>query len=164
MESQARPSCPVDADFDPLSPRFLADPFDVLASVACETPVFYAPAIDCYVVSRYVDIKAVLLDPETYSSAATHLPLAPLHSEAAQILLGAGCRPQPSMVSLDPPAHTRLRSPTARAFTPGRVAQMEPRIRRTIEQLLDDIDPSAPFDLVSTLTFPLPARVIFSFV
>ena len=42
---------------------------------------------------------------------------------------------------------------TARALTPGRVPQMEPRIRRTINQLLDVIDPSPPFDLVSGLTF-----------
>jgi hypothetical protein len=41
---------------------------------------------------------------------------------------------------------------------------MEPRIRGTINQLLDRIDPSAPFDLVSGLTFPLPATIIFSFV
>jgi cytochrome P450 len=41
---------------------------------------------------------------------------------------------------------------------------MEPRIRGTIDQLLDVIDPSAPFDLVSTVAFPLPARMIFSFV
>jgi cytochrome P450 len=41
---------------------------------------------------------------------------------------------------------------------------MEPRIRQTVDQLLDAINPSAPFDLVATLTFPLPATIIFSFV
>jgi cytochrome P450 len=41
---------------------------------------------------------------------------------------------------------------------------MEPRIRRTVDQLLDAIDPSTPFDLVATLTFPLPATIIFSLV
>jgi hypothetical protein len=41
---------------------------------------------------------------------------------------------------------------------------MDPWIPRTIDQLLDVIDPSAPFDLVSTFTFPLPATMIFSFV
>jgi cytochrome P450 len=51
-----------------------------------------------------------------------------------------------------------------RAFTPRRVAQMEPRIRATAETLLAAVDPSAPFDLVATLTFPLPATIIFSFV
>jgi cytochrome P450 len=154
----------VHADFDPLSPSFLADPFAVLASLPSETPVFYAPSIDYYVVTRYADIEAVFLDEETYSAAPAQLPLVPLAPEAARVLLAGGHKPQPSMVSLDPPEHTRLRSPTARAFTPRRVAEMEPRIRATVDELLSAIDPSAPFELVSTLTFPLPASIIFSFV
>ena len=164
MPSVGQAACPVDADFDPLSPTFLADPFAVLSSLARETPVFYAPSIDYYVVTRYADIEAVFLDHETYSAAPAQRPLVQLVPEAAQILLAGGHQPQPSMVSLDPPAHTRLRSPTARAFTPRRVEQMEPRIRATVDQLLDTIDPSVPFDLVSTLSFPLPATIIFSFV
>ena len=129
MRNAEQAACPIHADFDPLSPAFLADPFAVLDSLPRETPVFYAPSIDYYVVTRYADIEAVFLDHETYSAAPAQLPLVPLVPEAVQILLGGGHRPQPSMVSLDPPAHTRLRSPTARAFTPRRVEQMEPRIR-----------------------------------
>jgi cytochrome P450 len=157
-------ACPVHANFDPLSATFLTDPFAVLASLPRGAPVFYAPSIDYYVVTRYGDIQAVFLDPETYSAAPAQLPLVQIVPEATRILLAGGHRPQPSMVSLDAPAHTRLRSPTARAFTPRRVAQMDPWIPRTIDQLLDVIDPSAPFDLVSTFTFPLPATMIFSFV
>src|SRR5215831_9283626 len=156
--------CPIHANFDPLSTAFLADPFAVLRSLPGDTQVFYAPSIDYYVVTRYADIEAVFLDPETYSAATAQLPLTPLVPEAVQILLGGGHKPQPSMVSLDPPAHTRLHSPTARAFTPRRIAQMEPKIRATVEQLLDAVNPSAPFDLVPTLTFPLPATIIFTFV
>jgi cytochrome P450 len=164
MAVNERAMCPVHADFDPLSSVFLADPFAVLTSLPSENQVFYAPSIDYYVVTRYADIEAVFLDPETYSAAAAQLPLAQLVPEAAQILLGGGHKPQPSMVSLDPPAHTRLRAPTARAFTPRRVAQMEPRIRHTVNQLLAAVDPVAPFDLVSALAFPLPATIIFSLV
>jgi hypothetical protein len=164
MANAEQAPCPVRTDFDPLSPAFLADPFAVLGSLPREAPVFYAPSIDYYVVTRYADIEAVFLDDETYSAAPAQLPLVQLVPEVTQILLAGGHEPQPSMVSLDPPAHTRLRSPTARAFTPRRVAQMEPRIRATVDQLLDAIDPLAPFDLVSTLTFPLPTTVIFSFV
>ncbi len=164
MAINVRATCPIHADFDPLSSVFLADPFAVLRSLPSETQVFYAPSIDYYVVTRYADIEAVFLDPETYSAAAAQLPLAQLVPEAVQILLGGGHTPQPSMVSLDPPAHTRLRSPTARAFTPRRVAQMEPKIRRTVDQLLNAVDPLVPFDLVPALAFPLPATIIFSFV
>jgi len=164
MASNERARCPVHADFDPLSTAYLSDPFAVLRSLPGDTQVFYAPSIDYYVVTRYADIEAVFLDPETYSAATAQLPLAPLVPEAVQILLGGGHKPQPSMVSLDPPAHTRLRSPTARAFTPRRVAQMEPKIRRTVDQLLNAVQPLASFDLVSALAFPLPATIIFSFV
>ena len=164
MATEQRATCPVRADFDPLSSVFLADPFAVLMSLPSEAPVFYAPSIDYYVVTRYPDIEAVFLDPDSYSAAAAQLPLERLVPEAAEILLAGGHKPQPSMVSLDPPAHARLRSPTVRAFTPGRVADMESRIRRTVEQLLDAVDATAPFDLMPSLAFPLPATIIFSFV
>ena len=50
----------------------------------------------------------------------------------------------------------RARSP--RAGSP----RWSRRIRATLDELLDAIDPTRPFDLVSTLTFPLPATIIFS--
>jgi cytochrome P450 len=165
MAVQPRPACPVHERFDPLAEDFLADPYAIMAALPLqETPVFYAPAIDGYVVTRYADVEAVFLDPDTYSAAAAQVPLVPLVPEAAEILLAGGHRPQPSMVSLDPPAHTRLRRPTSRALTPRRVTEMEPRVRAILADLLDAVDVSAPFDLVRALTFPLPATVIFSFM
>src|SRR3954471_4825783 len=165
MAVDHRPGCPVHAGFDPLSDEFLADPYAVMASLPlAETPVFYAPALDGYVVTRHADIDAVFHDAATYSAAAAQMPLVPLVPEAAEILLAGGHKPQPSMVSLDPPAHTRLRRPSSRAFTPRRVAEMEPRVRTTLRELLDAVDPAEPFDIVATLTFPLPATIIFSFM
>jgi cytochrome P450 len=156
---------PVQPEFDPLAEGFLADPFAVMGELPlAEQPIFFAPALGYYVVTRYADIEAVFLDPGAYSAGAAQLPLVPLVEEAGRILLAGGHKPQPSMVSLDPPAHTRLRRPTARAFTPRRVAEMEPRIHATVDALLDAVDPAAPFDLVDALTFPLPATIVFSFM
>ncbi len=122
-------SCPVEPEFDPLAPEFLADPFAVMRSLPlADRPLFYAPAIDYYVVTRYRDIESILSDHDDYSAAAAQLPLVELDARTRQILLDGGHRPQPSMVSLDEPEHAR------------------------------------PFDLVSTLTFPLPATVVFSFI
>jgi cytochrome P450 len=157
--------CPVHAEFDPLSAEFLADPFAVIASLPlAESPVFYAPALDYYVVARYADIETVFSDPVTFSAAAAQLPLVALEEHARQILFEGGWRPQPSIASLDPPAHGRLRRPTARAFSARRAAEMEPRIRAILADILDAVDPTRPFDLVAALAFPLPATVIFSFI
>jgi cytochrome P450 len=153
--------CPVREDFDPLAPDFLADPF---AQVDRLPPVFYAPSIGYYVVSRYADVEAVFLDHETFSAAPAQIPLVELVPEATKILFEGGHRPQPSMVSLDPPAHTRLRAPAGRAFTPKRVAEMEPRIRETVEELLGAVDDTQPFDLIAGLTQPLPLTMIARFM
>ena len=155
--------CPVHAGFDPLGEEFLRDPYAVLPAVA-DAPVFYAPSLDYYVVTRYADIERVFLDPETFSAANAQLPLIQLPPEVGKTLLDGGHKPQPSMVSLDPPAHGRLRKPAARAFTPRRVTEMEPRIRATAAELLDAVDPSQPFDLIEALAFPLPMRIMFSFM
>ena len=86
--------CPAREDFDPLSSGFLADPYAVLASLPVrEQPVFYAPSIDYYVVTRYSDVESVFLDPETYSAAAAQLPIVDLVPEAVRILAEGGHRP-----------------------------------------------------------------------
>ena len=154
-------TCPVRAEFDPLGEGFLRDPYAEMAGLP---PVFYAPALDYYVVTRYADVERVFLDPETFSAANAQLPLIPLPPEVGKTLLDGGHRPQPSMVSLDPPAHGRLRKPAARAFTPRRVEELAPRIRATAAELLDAVDPAQPFDLIATLAFPLPMRIMFGFM
>jgi len=142
------PRCPVHDDFDPFSPEYQADPYAVFARLPHDQgPVFYARVLDYYVVTGYAEIEEVFLDNATYSAANAQLPLVPIVPEAQSILLEGGHTPQPSMVSLDEPAHRRLRNPTVRAFTPRRVAAMEPRIRAMVTELLDAIDSSQPFDL-----------------
>ena len=157
------PGCPVDESFDPLSAQFLADPYAVMAGLPANgAPIFFAPSIGYYVITRYADIEEVFRDPATYSAAAAQAPLVPLVPEAGQILLAGGHKPQPSMVSLDEPEHARLRKPAARAFSMKRVAAMIPAIEATAARLLDGVAGATEFDLVATLAFPLPANVVFS--
>src|SRR5579872_1911251 len=112
MTAEVAPGCSVDAAFDPLSPAYLDDPYAILAALPlAEAPIFYAPSIGYHVVTRYADIAQVFDDPATYSAAVAQAPLVPLSPEAQRILLDGGHAPQPSMVSLDEPAHARLRKP-----------------------------------------------------
>ncbi len=150
------------ADFDPFSVEYQADPYRVLSALPAGAPVFFAPSIDYYVVTRYDEIESIFMETETFSAAAAQLPLVAIGDEVRQILLDGGHRPQPSMVSLDEPDHKRLRTPAMKAFTPKRVAEMEPIIRALTADLLDAVDTSTPFDVVDVLTFPLPAITIFS--
>src|SRR5580700_5863984 len=159
----AATGCPVHEGFDPLAPDFLADPYAVLAALPLdEAPLFYAPSIGYYVLTRHADIEQVFRDPATFSAAVAQAPLVPLVPEAAEILLAGGHRPQPSMVSLDEPAHARLRKPAARAFSMTRIQAMIPAIEATTARLLDAVAGQEEFDLVAALAFPLPANIVFS--
>ena len=156
------PGCPVDESFDPLSPEFLADPYAAMTRRPARNPIFFAPSIGYYVVSRYADVEAVFRDPATYSAAVAQAPLAPIVPEAQEILLAGGHKPQPSMASLDEPAHGRLRKPAARAFSMKRVTAMVPVIEATTARLLDQVGTATEFNLVGMLAFPLPANIVFS--
>ena len=109
-----------------------------------ETPVFYAPSLDGYVVTRHADIDAGLPRPgDVLGRRGADAARPARRRRPREILLAGGHKPQPSMVSLDPPDHTRLRAPASRAFTPRRVAEMEPRVRATLAELLDAVDADA---------------------
>ena len=165
MTAEVAPGCPVDAAFDPLSPAYLDDPYAIMAALPlAEAPIFYAPSIGYHVVTRYADIAQVFDDPATYSAAVAQAPLVPLSPEAQRILLDGGHAPQPSMVSLDEPAHARLRKPAARAFAVRRVNDLVPTIRRIAGELLDGVTAAGEFDLIGELAFPLPASIVFSLI
>jgi cytochrome P450 len=152
--------CPVHYEFDPLSQEHLADPYTVLAALPLdEAPVFYAPSIDCYVVTRYADIEFVFRDTDTYSAAIALAPLIPPAPETQRILLD-GPHQQP-MVSLDEPGHARQRKPTIRVFSAKRVNDMIPAIKAATTLLLDAVGVAAEFDLIAALARPLPVGIIF---
>jgi cytochrome P450 len=63
------------------------------------------------------------------------------------------------MMENEPPEHTRLRRPVARAFARGHVERLRPRVRELAAGLLDEADP-AGFDVVEAYAEPLPVLVI----
>ena len=152
---------PLDTDFDPLAPDYLADPYYV--RFRREAPIFYAPKIDFWVVSRYEDILEIVKDPETFSNARVQEPLYPLTPEALE-RLKKGVRVVPTTSTADPPLHLRTRKHAARAFSARRVAEMEPRIREVANGLIDDMIPDGRADMVHEFAFPLPASVVFSLI
>jgi len=66
-----------------------------------------------------------------------------------------------SVLSMDPPEHTRIRKLVGKAFTPRRVEELRPRAAEIAFGLLDDMmSAGPPADLVDGFSFALPAIVI----
>ncbi|MFC8847308.1 MULTISPECIES: cytochrome P450 [unclassified Micromonospora] len=96
------------------------------------------------------DAVVAVLRGEAFSSDPGTLPApGPL---AVLRRLGRNGRPigpadPPSMLVVDPPAHTRYRRLVAKVFTPRAIEELRPRIERHAAALLDDL-PQAPGDTV----------------
>src|ERR671930_588160 len=68
------------------------------------------------------------------------------------------------MLDADPPEHTRLRRPVARAITAHRIRALRPRIERIAMDLLESMRPFGQADLLADFAFPLPIRVLCELV
>ncbi len=64
----------------------------------------------------------------------------------------------------DPPKHTRLKKPISRAFLPGTVAQLRPRIEDIVNDLIDAFPESGEIDLLSAFALPLPLIAICEYL
>ena len=137
----------------PLAPSHVADPYPVYRKLRDKDPVHRSRLTQQFVVARYADIDRILRDHRSFSNdfakaASTSRPLATRR------------KLKPSILSLDPPDHTRLRRLVNRAFTPRQVAKMEDHIRATAHALLDRVGGMEEFDLMKALAIPLPTLVI----
>ncbi len=75
-----------------------------------------------------------------------------------------------SVLTLDPPDHTRLRKLVQKSFTAGEIEKLRPRIRKIADDLLDaaiaaaeargESAPNRRMELISQFAFPLPMTVI----
>src|SRR5271154_1995509 len=136
---------------------FDAESYAFYTRARVEEPIFYSPQINCWVITRYRDIREVLQgDPAVFSASAVLELLKPLCPVAMQKAIDYGLAVSPTIVDEDPPGHTPHRQALRRGFTPERVATMEPRARELITQRIDAFVKRGHADLVSDLMFEVP--------
>jgi cytochrome P450 len=147
-------------------PRNIAHPHDFYRKMRTRDPVYLDEKLGMYLVSRYEDICAVLKDPITYSFRKGYEDTyANGHfAEFKQILERDGQGFFPDAIMEDPPAHTRVRKLTEKAFTAHRVATLEPRITAIAVDLIETIagrcERGETIDGVSNFAAPFTIKVI----
>ena len=132
----------------------IADPYPLLAELRETAPVHKLGFADYWILTRFEDCRAVLRDQRLGK---------PEPGDLVPSLVGSPSRDaggDRSMLFVNPPDHTRLRSLVSRAFTPRRVELLRTSIETMTGELLDDLAGSGGGDLMARLAFPLPANVI----
>lgn len=143
------------AVYDPFDPAFQADPYPAYRHLRDHDRVHRHTDPPFWALSRFEDVWHAVRDATAFSSeqGLTFYP-----DEIGTLGLA------PTIVMLDPPRHTRLRSLIAKGFTPHRVMSMEPDIRAFVRSRLDAITARAAdgetVDLHREFSSPIPTFVL----
>lgn len=138
-------------EYNPFDHDVVDNVYAVYRQLRDEAPVYHNTDLDFFALSRFDDVVAAHLDPATFSS-----------SKGVTIEgIDAG---QPFLIVKDPPEHSWHRKIVSRVFTPRRIGELEPFIRKTAADLLDPHVGSAGFDVVTEFSFRLPLDVIAALI
>lgn len=104
-----------------------------------------------WVVSRYQDIRAALIDPRLSAETIPDNMKARSPNDVTPVIFPR----------IDDPEHNRLRRMMTRDFTVRRADAMRPQIQELVDGFLDDmVDSGPPADVVRDFALPVPSLVI----
>lgn len=130
------------------------DPYPAYHAARREGPVLWDERLGAYLVLSY-DAAAAVLRGAEWSSDPRNSPqlLATIGGEDYQLW-------DASMLTSDPPAHTRLRSAANRFFTPRAVQRIQHRIAAIVKSTLEPLEQGGSVEVMSELAYPIPLAVI----
>lgn len=103
-------------------------------------------------VGRFDDVAAVSRDTELFSSAVGHIQIYSIDEDALDA--------RASMIDMDPPMHTRLRSLVNRGFIPSALKRYTATVRERASEQLDLLETDGGGDWVSAVSKPIPIGII----
>lgn len=137
-------------EYDPFAYAVHEDPYPLYKCLRDEAPVYHSERLGFWALSRHADVLAALKDVQRFSSR---------HGVALESM-GPGAAATMSFLAMDPPRHTRMRALVSRAFTPRRVAELEPRIREIAKEHIDAFVEARTCDFMRDFAGKLPMDVI----
>jgi len=129
--------------YDPLAPDFQRNLASIYRTLRHHFPVYRSPQGGWYALSRFDDVIHAAHDVATFSNVVAE----------AQLFL-------PMMIYMDPPRHPALRALLSKAFTPRRIAGLEPRIRAVVTELIGSFIGAGTCEFVHDFATLLPSIVV----
>ena len=138
---------------DPHQRAFLQDPHALYTRLHAEAPVVFWEEYGLWQLTGHDTVNRVFRDKRLGRE-----PRGPLSGDRAH-LVDFDAFESCSMLQLEPPTHTKLRTLVNRAFVSRQVERLRPQVEAYANELIDEF-PSEPFDLLRHYATPIPIRVI----
>jgi pimeloyl-[acyl-carrier protein] synthase len=148
------------ADFNPFDPSLRTEPYAIYRALREESPVYWNPMMQVWMLTRYDDVLETLKDHRRFSSERTRA-VNPLVQQMESFRLSSGpLGTTPTMLSIDPPDHTRMRGLVNKAFTPRQIERVRPHMQDIAAELLAALPAAGRMDVVADFAVPFPIIVI----
>lgn len=129
-------------------------PFGWYAEMREERPVHYDEQRETWDVFRYDDVDRILKDHDSFTAKRALEDGQASSGDADELPM------LQTMITTDPPEHTRLRGFVDERFQPGSIREYRPRVERVTEAVVADLEGRERFDFVDGFAVPLPVTVI----
>jgi cytochrome P450 len=131
------------------------DPYPAYRALREQHPVYWDSDLDAFLVSSYAEASAVLRGPG-WSSDPNRNPALAARFDRAEL----GTPALRTLLTMDPPEHTRLRRLLAPAFTPRAIDALHPRITAVVKSALADLGTAREVDVITRIGYPIPLAVM----
>ncbi len=149
------------AAFDLGDPGLFQNPYPVLDALRSAAPILWYEPTQSWLVTRHAEVHAALRDRRlgrVYDHKYTHEEFG--RPEPDPRWEGFRQHERWSLLQLEPPDHTRIRSLISRAFTPGSISAMRPFMEQKAHELIQVCREKGTFDLLADYSQPYSVAVI----
>jgi cytochrome P450 len=132
------------------------DPYPTYRALREQHSVYWDGDLDAFLVSSYAEASTVLRGPG-WSSDPNRNPALAARLDRGEF--GTQMLPA-TLLTMDPPEHTRLRRLLAPAFTPRAIDALHSRITAVVKSALADLDTADEVDVIADIGYPIPLAVM----
>ncbi len=144
---------------DPRDTRFYQNPYEAYAWLHEQGSTFFWEQFDHWCFGGYDDVNRLLRDRRFGRQSPTGIPDSRGVGADRSHLKSFDAVEANSMLELEPPIHTRLRTLVNRAFVSRQVERLRPRVEALANELIDAF-PGETVDLLPAFASPLPITII----
>lgn len=144
---------------DPHEPAFFQDPYEAYAFLHGRSNAFFWEEFGFWCFGGFDDVNRLLRDRRFGRQNPAGIPDSRGIDEDRTHLIAFDGIETNSILELEPPVHTRLRTLVNRAFVSRQVERLRPRVEALANELIDRFQPSG-VDLLPAFAAPLPITII----
>ncbi len=145
---------------DPHAPAFVQNPYETYGALHVHSSTFFWEDFGFWCLGGFEDVNRVLRDRRLGRQKPDGAPDSQGNKGARDHLANFDALDATSMIELEPPIHTRLRTLVNRAFVSRQVERLRPRVEALANELVDGFEGKGEVDLLPAFATPIPITII----